>query len=141
MAGGGHQPAALARPAPGRHGGLLVLAHALAAAQGQRADAGSRLEYVISTRGGHTAKQYEKVESSDYFKQHGDVLKLDYMYYLKLLSNPMDQVLSVAYYKKTKETSFLENFVLDQYKYRLKLRTKLVNEFENLVTPCLEFSE
>jgi DNA polymerase elongation subunit (family B) len=108
--------------------------------RGQRADAGSRIEYVVSTLGGHIAKQYVKVESAEYFSAHGDVLGLDYMYYLKLLSNPMDQAISVAYFNKTVDTKFLENFVLDQYKFRLKVRTKVLNELKSLFSPVLTFT-
>ena len=99
--------------------------------RGQRVDTGTRLEYVITETGGHTAKQYQKVESADYFTAHKDILKLDFMYYLKLLTNPIDQVLRSAY--------GLEDFTLKQYNYRLNVRTKMVNELKKLFTPRLVF--
>lgn len=99
--------------------------------RGQRVDTGTRLEYVITETGGHTAKQYEKIESADYFTAHKDILKLDFMYYLKLLTNPIDQVLRSAY--------GLEDFTLKQYNYRLNVRTKMVNELKKLFTPRLVF--
>jgi DNA polymerase elongation subunit (family B) len=101
--------------------------------RGQRVETGSRLEYVITDNGGHSAKQYVKVECAEYFTAHSDVLKLDFMYYLKLLSNPMDQVLYVAFKEK--------NFVLDQYKYRLKERNKVLDDICGLVKPKLCFNE
>jgi DNA polymerase elongation subunit (family B) len=77
--------------------------------RGQLVDAGSRLEYVITTNGGHKAKQYIKVEDSVYFKNHRVVLRIDYLYYLKLLFGPGDQLLNVAYFGKETEK--------DTYKY------------------------
>lgn len=100
--------------------------------RGQRVDNGSRLEYVITTNGGHTAKQGEKLECAEYFSKHKKVLKIDYMYYLKLLSNPIDQLLNVAF---NKEKKFRNDLVLEQYKYRLRVRDKcmeqLKSEFDN----------
>jgi DNA polymerase elongation subunit (family B) len=100
--------------------------------RGQRVDNGSRLEYVISDPERHTAKQYEKVESVDYLVKHSDVLRLDYMYYIKALSNPLDQVLSVAF-------TDIKDFVLNQYNFRFKVRSKVLNELTSLFSPKLEF--
>lgn len=101
--------------------------------RGYRVDPGTRLEYVITETGGHTAKQYEKVESAEYFTAHKDILNLDFMYYLKLLTNPIDQVLQSTY--------GLEDFTLKQYNYRLNIRTKMVNELKKLFTPRLVFEK
>ena len=106
--------------------------------RGQRVDSGSRLEYVITENGGHLGKQYDKVESSEYFALHRDVLRLDFMYYLKLFTNPGDQVLNVAY---KNSPGFQKDFVLEQYKYRTKVRTKLLNELKSLFTPKLVCEE
>ncbi|OUW95976.1 MAG: hypothetical protein CBD97_02170 [Pelagibacteraceae bacterium TMED237] len=97
--------------------------------RGQRIDAGTRLEYVITDPDNHNFKQYEKIESAEYVKKHGDIIKLDYMYYLKALINPLDQLLDVAFkdYKK--------GFVMEQYKFRSKIRFKLLNELKKLFQP------
>jgi len=96
--------------------------------RGMRVDAGSRLEYVITVGEGHKAKQSEKVEDADYFRKYAEsgILKIDYMYYLKLLSVPLDQVFRVVY--------GMNDFVLNQYKYRLKLM-KVHEELLSLFTP------
>ena len=67
-----------------------------------RVEPGTRLEYVVTNPVNHTAKQYEKIESSDYYLKHCDVIKLDYYYYLKALANPLDQVLDVNFIKDKK---------------------------------------
>uniref|UniRef100_A0A6C0H439 DNA-directed DNA polymerase n=1 Tax=viral metagenome TaxID=1070528 RepID=A0A6C0H439_9ZZZZ len=100
--------------------------------RGQRVDAGTRLEYLITDPDRHTAKQYEKVECAEYYSKHSTILELDYFYYLKALANPLDQVLSVAY-------PGLVDFVLEQYKFRYKVRRNLLNELTELFTPKLKF--
>jgi len=108
--------------------------------RGQRVDAGTRLEYVISDKGGHKAKQYVKVEDAVYFGQHSSVLKLDYMYYLKLMANPFDDVLNVMYNKDDEYNyKFQKDFVLNQYKYRLKVRTKVLEELKELLNNTINF--
>lgn len=61
--------------------------------RGTRVDVGSRLEYVITA---HGDKLPDKVEDVEYFLRHRDVCRIDYLYYLKLLVNPLDQVLDVV---------------------------------------------
>jgi DNA polymerase elongation subunit (family B) len=101
--------------------------------RGSRVDSGTRLEYVIADPDHHTSKQYEKVESADYMIKHKDVLGIDYMYYIKALANPLDQVLTVAFKDVT-------DFVLEQYNFRYKVRGKMLNEFKDVFSPKLGFS-
>jgi DNA polymerase elongation subunit (family B) len=109
--------------------------------RGQRVDVGTRLEYVISSQGGHKAKQYVKVEDAIYFGQHSSVLKLDYMYYLKLMCNPFDDVLNILFDKDDgSKYKFQKNFVLNQYKYRLRMRTNVLDELTDLFNPNIIFS-
>jgi DNA polymerase elongation subunit (family B) len=101
--------------------------------RGQRVEAGTRLEYVVTNPEMHTAKQYEKVESSEYFVKHSDIVKIDYYYYLKALATPLDQVLNVAFPE-------LNNLVMKQYNYMWKLRYKLLDELRNLFMPSIKFN-
>ena len=110
--------------------------------RGQRVDPGTRLEYVISDQGGHKAKQYVKVEDAIYFSQHSSVLKLDYMYYMKLMANPFDDVLNVIYnVDDGSKNAFQKDFVLKQYKFRLNVRTKVLNELKDLIAPTVTFGK
>ena len=102
--------------------------------RGQRVTSGSRLEYIITDYGTHTSLQADKIEHIDYFKKHKDVLRVDYLYYLKLLSNPMDQVLNVMY-----SNTLEKDFVLNQYKFRYKIRQKMLNELNNNFRAILNF--
>jgi len=114
--------------------------------RGQRVDSGTRLEYVISTQGGHKSKQYEKVEDSEYFKHHRSVLRIDYLYYLKLMTNPFDDVLNVLYTDTDKDESnskykFSKDLVLNQYKHRSKIRVKMQEELISLLGIKLQFKD
>jgi hypothetical protein len=92
---------------------------------------------VITTQGGHKAKQYVKVEDATYFGRFSSTLKLDYMYYLKLIANPLDDIFNILYQKddNDKTYKFTKNFVLNQYNYRLKIRTKVHDELLALYNP------
>lgn len=69
--------------------------------RGQRVDPGTRLEYVITTDGSiqsyTKAKQWEKIEALDYYKDHSDILRLDPIYYLNALAKPVDEVMKIIY--------------------------------------------
>jgi DNA polymerase elongation subunit (family B) len=97
--------------------------------RGQLFVAGSRLEYVITTNGGHTENLSEKIETLEYFQKHSQSLCLDYLYYLHQLANPLDEVLSVV------GGSRYAKFVQDQYKYRYKIRSAVINELNLLFSP------
>ena len=101
--------------------------------RGQRVDTGTRLEYVVADPDNHTAKQYEKVECAEYMEKHKDVLNIDYLYYIKALSNPLDQVLSVAFPE-------LKDFVLEQYNFRYKVRSKLLKELKEVFSCKINFT-
>ena len=99
--------------------------------RGQRVDIGSRIEYVITDNGVTNDKQYNKLENLDYFLSHSDILKIDYMYYIKLLCNPIDEMLNVAFKDMKKD------FMLEQYEFRLK-RNKMLNQIKELHKPKLK---
>lgn len=107
--------------------------------RGQRVDVGSRLEYVI-TDIGYDGKQYEKIEHIDYFLAHKDVLKINFLDYLKLMINPIDEALNVAFNKNIENGyKFQKDFMLEQYNFRYKIRDKYINELKNLFNPKLAF--
>jgi len=68
--------------------------------RGNRVDAGERLGYIITQNGGIKAKMFEKLEDTDYFKEHAESLRLDYLYYIRLMINPIDEVLATVYEQK-----------------------------------------
>jgi DNA polymerase elongation subunit (family B) len=100
--------------------------------RGVRVDNGTRLEYVVADPEHHTAKQYDKVESLEYITKHSDVLKIDYLYYIKALANPLDQVLSVAF-------KDVKDFVLRQYNYRYKVRGAVIKQLKSEFSGDLVF--
>jgi len=103
--------------------------------RGMRVDNGSRLEYVITDTYNKNDKQYDKLESIDYFNNHSDILKIDFMYYLKLLINPLDEVLNIVYKDDPK---FKKDFIAEQYKIRNN-RIKVLNDIKGLFEPKIQF--
>ena len=107
--------------------------------RGQRVDVGSRLEYVI-TDIGYDGKQYEKIENIDYFMNHKDVLKINFFDYLKLMINPIDEALNVAFNRNIEGGyKFKKDFILEQYNFRVKVREKCMTELKSLFNPKLVF--
>jgi len=109
--------------------------------RGTAIDKGARLEFVVLTGPGHRAKKYEKIESADYYAKHTQSLSLDYLYYLQQMVNPIDQVLNAIYLDKDKgeRYRFRRDFVLEQYRYRWKIRSAVINELKKLFRPKLRF--
>ena len=104
--------------------------------RGQLVASGSRLGYVVTTYGDKKSNQSEKLEDAEYFDKHRDVLKLDYFYYLKSLVNPMDQLLNIVL---KNEKGFIEDFVMEQFKYRYKVREAVMEELKSYFLPEIEF--
>lgn len=98
--------------------------------RGMRVDVGSRIEYVILNNPDDKAKQYKKIESVDYYKEHVRSLSLDHMYYLKALSNPLDQVLECVFK--------IKDFTMKQYKQGI-LKRKMIEQLKTLFRPKLIF--
>jgi hypothetical protein len=98
--------------------------------RGGRVDTGSRIEYVITETGGHDANQSEKIEDVEYFVEHSDILKIDFLYYLKLLATPLDQIIETAFK--------IKDFTMNQYHIRIS-RKKVQEELLNLHRPKIKF--
>lgn len=99
--------------------------------RGGRVDIGTRLEYVIINHPmGAKAKQYEKIESYDYYKDHVGSIYLDFHYYLKALSNPMDQLLESVF--------GIKDLIFKQYKQEL-IKQKMLSELKSLFKPKIIF--
>ena len=98
-------------------------------ARGSHVSAGERLGYVITQNGD---KLGEKMEDTDYFKEHAESLKIDYLYYMKLMINPFDEVLETVYGEKDLFKKF--------YKTREQFK-KVMDQLQKLFMPRLRFVE
>ena len=78
--------------------------------RGMIVDAGTRLEYVILRS--KSDKMFDKIEDVEYYLQHKDILRLDYLYYLHLAIKPIDEILKTVFFR--------EKFIESQYKLRCK---------------------
>lgn len=99
--------------------------------RGKNIEVGSRLEYIVSVGDGHASKQYNKLEDPKYQQLHNDIIKIDYLHYLKTSCPPIDQLLNVGF--------GLNNFMLSQYKFRLKRYNMLQELKETLYFSKLKF--
>lgn len=89
--------------------------------RGKLISAGQRIEYVVTNMNKHGGKQFEKIEDYEYVIEHGDLIGIDSLYYLKLMSTSMDELLSVGL--------GVHNYVSQQYKWRLT-KWKCMNELK-----------
>ena len=58
-------------------------------------DPGTRMEFVILKNYSSSKKLCDRIEDYYYFQRHQDILKIDYIYYLKSLVNPLDQLFKI----------------------------------------------
>lgn len=79
--------------------------------RGKLVSASQRIEYVVTNPKNHLAKQFNKIEDYEYAREHSDLVQIDPLYYLKLMSTSLDEVLYVGLK--------LNDMVTKQYKYRL----------------------
>lgn len=97
--------------------------------RGKRVDVGSRIYYVIvKVPFEPKATLRQKIEDPEYQKQHGSILKFDYLYYLHRLINPIDEILEVVYGEK--------DFMKNQYKLRAtkeKVNAHILRFFQNKI--------
>jgi hypothetical protein len=63
------------------------------------------------------------------------------MYYIKLLVNPIDQMLNVAFNKNNSEDEYIfkKDFILQQYDFRNKNRQQVIDQLKNMFKPILHF--
>jgi hypothetical protein len=104
--------------------------------RGMIVQAGTRLEYVVAYPNNQKGKLYDKLEDVEYIKKHGDIIKLDYMYYLKNLVIPLDQMCNVAF---KNIVGFKADFVRCQFLFRMRNREKVLNELKDIFSPKLNF--
>jgi len=98
--------------------------------RGTPIEIGSRLEYLMIRHDNHKAKTFQKIEDPVYQKEYSNVLQIDFLYILHLLSNPMDQLLKVVFKK--------DKFVASQYNLRLK-KQQMHLELTSIFSPKITF--
>jgi DNA polymerase elongation subunit (family B) len=110
--------------------------------RGQLVQTGSRLEFLVTDIENHTAKQYEKLESMEYFLEHSSVLTVDFFYYIKIAINSMDEILNIAFSKNDGRYSkpFKKDFIKEQYIFRYKKRRAVIEQIKNLFKPKINLT-
>ena len=96
--------------------------------RGKPVEAGSRIEFLVIQNIDTKAKLCDRLEDPVYFKSHCDLLRLDRLYYLGCLSEPLDQLLNVVYPHK--------NFVSKLHDYHI-CKFKVMDEMKKLNCPII----
>lgn len=88
--------------------------------RGNIVDAGSRIEYVVAYPNvPFNGKLGAKLENLEYFCDHSDVLRIDWMYYTHLLANPIDQLTLTMFNKPI--VSFIEKTIVQKHRMHSEL--------------------
>jgi len=105
--------------------------------RGQIVQTGSRLEFLVTDIENHTAKQYEKLESMEYFLENSSFLTVDFFYYIKIAINSIDEILNIAFSKNDGNypKPFKKDFIKEQYIFRYKKRRAVIEQIKNLFKP------
>ena len=105
--------------------------------RGQIVQTGSRLEFLVTDIENHTAKQYEKLESMEYFLENSSFLTVDFFYYIKIAINSIDEILNIAFSKNDRNypKPFKKDFIKEQYIFRYKKRRAVIEQIKNLFKP------
>lgn len=106
-------------------------------ARGQPVEDGERIEYVLLDKEELKYKTTDKVllkaEDANYYSQHKDILKLDYLTYLqRQCVNPVDELLKVGIK--------LDNLLEKQFELRLQ-KKKYVSTLRELFSPKFDMME
>jgi DNA polymerase elongation subunit (family B) len=80
----------------------VVLAQRMIA-RGQDVATGSRMRYIFTTEGRISDKQSEKIEDYDFFNDNREVIRLDYLYYLKSQFKQVDDLIALIFSEELKE--------------------------------------
>lgn len=86
-------------------------------------EAGTRLEYLVTTQGGFYGKMFQKIEDPSYYHAHRDVLSIDYNYYCKAMINPYDELLEVRF--------GITGFVKQLHRYHLR-HSEMIQQFKKI---------
>ena len=106
--------------------------------RGIMCSAGSRIEYVlidVNNERIDKLKQCEKIEYYEYAKKHCSVVKIGFLDYLKLLINPLDEVLNVIFPNSPR---FVQDFTKNHYKARLQKYKQMI-ELRRKMGPLITF--
>jgi DNA polymerase elongation subunit (family B) len=98
--------------------------------RGENIGAGTRLEYVLIDVDNIKAKGFEKIEDIAYFTRYKHILKIDKLYYIKALIQPLDELLEIIgekqFMKKFYKTIERKRLCLDNLKKYI--RPKIIVE-------------
>jgi hypothetical protein len=78
---------------------------------------------IIQTPDSDSMKLWKRVEERSYFVRHSDVLAIDSLYYLKLLVNPIDELMLVAFKQKNALMQLLRELSTPRVYGKIEIQT------------------
>ena len=94
--------------------------------RGSFVSAGERLAYVVIQSDSIKDKLFDKIEDVDYYRENVYSMKIDYLYYTRLMINPIDEVIEAVYSHK--------DLFKKMYKYRENY-FKVVRQLTEIFSP------
>ena len=94
--------------------------------RGSFVSAGERLAYVVIQSDSIKDKLFDKIEDVDYYRENVYTMKIDYLYYTRLMINPIDEVIEAVYSHK--------DLFKKMYKYRENY-FKVVRQLTEIFSP------
>ena len=94
--------------------------------RGSFVSAGERLAYVVIQSDSIKDKLFDKIEDVDYYRENVYTMKIDYLYYTRLMINPIDEVIEAVYSHK--------DLFKKMYKYRENY-FKVVRHLNEIFSP------
>jgi DNA polymerase elongation subunit (family B) len=104
---------------------------AIMRSRGIRVDPGQRLEYVVVKTDESSKCLFDKLEDKDYQAKFPFIVPIDYLYYIKALCVPLDQLLVVVFKKEkmfTMQYKIFVNYnrVVEQIKMKVQTKINLI---------------
>jgi DNA polymerase elongation subunit (family B) len=135
--------------------------------RGIRIDDGQRIDYLVSNMGKVDGKLFNKLEDPEYQQQYSQIIGIEYLYYVRKVTTPLDELLGIIYkddmniqninttytytptwdkiLRKARKT-YIQNgtrktrYIESQYKLRLT-KNKVLCQLKSLFIPKIRFIE
>jgi DNA polymerase elongation subunit (family B) len=90
---------------------------------------GERIAYVVVQSDTMKDKLFDKIEDVDYFKENSSYIKIDHLYYTKLMINPVNEILEAVYNKH----KIMDKIYKNKQNYQ-----KVISQLNELLSPSIK---
>lgn len=90
---------------------------------------GERISYIVVQSDSMKDKLFDKIEDVDYFKENSSYIKVDHLYYTKLMINPVNEILEAVYNK----SKIMDKIYKNKQNYQ-----KVISQLNELFSPSIK---